>query len=156
MVPYTLLLRTCISGTIGICTIDFKITYILDNSSIFMCVATIKIIQSTNKISKCCKFLNAVLCKLQCKLLAYIRVRFWYFVLSNSCFYVVAWKIRSKTLIFYCCALVNPKSQDGIWLRQLVSVIRTIRYTRPNQNNFVAYCRFIMYRNTFRSHTSWE
>lgn len=49
MVPYTLLLHTYITGTFGICTIDFKITYILDTSSIFMFVATIEIMQSTTK-----------------------------------------------------------------------------------------------------------
>jgi hypothetical protein len=49
MVLYTLLLHTCTTGTIGICTIDFKITYIVDTSTIFMFVATIEIMQSTTK-----------------------------------------------------------------------------------------------------------
>jgi hypothetical protein len=49
MVLYTLLLHTCTTGTIGMCTIDFNIAYILDTSSIFMFVATIEIMQSTTK-----------------------------------------------------------------------------------------------------------
>ena len=130
--------------------IYFKITYILDTSNIFMCVATIEIMQSTTKS--------------------------WYVVNFLMLYFVHCYKsFRSKLGwwfgTFYSQTVVCMRS-SGTWakdidcpllcidqlqeLRQSLSIIKIIRYTHPNQNKLVAYCRFLMYRNRFRSHTSWE
>ena len=150
MVLYTLLLHTCTTGTIGICTIDFKITYILDTSSIFMFVATIEIMQSTTKSWYVVNFL--MLYFVHCCKSFRSKLGWWF-----GTFY-------SQTVVFMrsngtwvkdidCLLLCIDQRQES---RQSVYIIRIIRYTRTNQNKLVAYCRFIMYRNRFRSHTSWE